>query len=299
MASAKDELWSLSQRSRGLAGFLSELRLMWNDSAAQFVSSRYLNPQQEDDARMQQALREQEESLAQAQEHAGAIDELAVEAEKLTQRIEKVLSETGQEVRTAYGHHQTFSEFNNTAHNQFPTIQQLIDAANGACGDKGDVASSSTASASSTIAEFASSDHTVPSGKQGGKPEGTRTPVNDRMKAENIRSLSRENESAQILAASGYRIQQNPPQLANGKHPDYLIEGKIFDHYSPSKANPYSIANHIEDKIREGQTERVVLHLDDSAVSLDQLRAVLRQDPIGGLKEIIVIKEGKIIQFYP
>jgi hypothetical protein len=134
MASAKDELWSLSQRSRGLAGFLSELRLMWNDSAAQFVSSRYLNPQQEDDARMQQALREQEESLAQAQEHAGAIDELAVEAEKLTQRIEKVLSETGQEVRTAYGHHQTFSEFNNTAHNQFPVVLQFISRANSACG---------------------------------------------------------------------------------------------------------------------------------------------------------------------
>lgn len=133
MANVKDELWALSQRSRGLGSFLSELRLIWNDSAAQEISGRYLNPQQEDDARMQQALGEQQSALEQAQSQVATIAELAAEAEKLAQKIEQLLGDTSREVSTANNHYQTFTQFNNNAYNQFPTIRQFINNANQSC----------------------------------------------------------------------------------------------------------------------------------------------------------------------
>ena len=58
------------------------------------------------------------------------------------------------------------------------------------------------------------------------------TKVTPQMTKENIRSLNRENESAQILSKSGFHVEQNPAVLGN-KDPDYRINGEIFDKYAP------------------------------------------------------------------
>jgi hypothetical protein len=47
-----------------------------------------------------------------------------------------------------------------------------------------------------------------------------------------------------------------------------------------------------------GLTDRI-LNLDDSNVSLYDLRKELRDYPIPGLKEIIVIRKGRVIPFFP
>lgn len=133
MATTKDELWSLGQRSRGLTEFLSELRALWNDSAAHEISTRYLVPRSDDDQRMQGALAEQQSALEELQGHVATVMELASAAEKLSQDIAQLLRETLQEVSTANGYYQSFSEFNNTALNLFPQIQELINDANSAC----------------------------------------------------------------------------------------------------------------------------------------------------------------------
>jgi hypothetical protein len=64
-------------------------------------------------------------------------------------------------------------------------------------------------------------------------PRGKRTIINyDDPDPDNIRALIRENEAADVLAKYGYVVEQNPT-MPGSKNPDYLIEGKIFDCYSP------------------------------------------------------------------
>jgi hypothetical protein len=48
-----------------------------------------------------------------------------------------------------------------------------------------------------------------------------------------------------------------------------------------------------------GQTTRVVLNLTDSAVSIEELKSVLKANPIKGLHEIIIVKGNQVIPFFP
>jgi len=133
-----------------------------------------------------------------------------------------------------------------------------------------------------------------PHATAGGHP----TRIGKNVDAEGRRGLSRENEAAALLARLGYSIEQNTV-AAGRKRPDYLIEGRIFDHYAPRSSIPRNVANKIEEKIKEGQTERVVLNLADSAVDPDALREQLRNRPIVGLEELIIIdRSGTVLHFY-
>ncbi|WP_225727124.1 MULTISPECIES: hypothetical protein [unclassified Nocardia] len=147
------------------------------------------------------------------------------------------------------------------------------------------------------------SDTTKPSGKADPNsiPSGRRTQIdpNERDPA-NIRALTRENESADILSRGGYKVEQNPDVPGTAKNPDYKIEGKIFDNYAPSTSNARNIASTIEEKVSSGQTERVVLNLADSNVDLAVMKAQLKDWPIQGLKEVLVIdKTGSIVPLFP
>lgn len=142
----------------------------------------------------------------------------------------------------------------------------------------------------------AASKITKPTGKLGGAPSGPRTQVVG--SNETKRALRRENESADILADKGYKVDQNPPTRPNGKNPDYKIEGKYFDNYAPSTSNVDKIRNTISDKVK-GQANKIVLNLDDTPVSLDAIRQRLQSKPVENLEEILVIKDGNIIEFFP
>lgn len=113
------------------------------------------------------------------------------------------------------------------------------------------------------------------------------------------RSLEKENESAQILARAGYDVEQNPPPKPNGKEPDYRIQGEYWDCYAPSGNSPRTVYSQLYDKVREGQAERIVLNLELSGASREDIRARLERYPIRGLQEIKIIKQGMITQFYP
>jgi len=131
------------------------------------------------------------------------------------------------------------------------------------------------------------------------KPNGRSTKVRDNDDFETRRGLTRENESADVLAKKGYNIEQNPKIEGTTKKPDYLIEGKVFDNYAPSGKNPRSIASNIEDKIKSEQTNRIVLNLEDSKLDLDLFKKQLTEFPIDNLEEIIIIKGNKVINYYP
>ena len=126
-------------------------------------------------------------------------------------------------------------------------------------------------------------------GVTAGELTGTRTPISSADDAATIRSLTRENESATTLANNGYRVQQNPPSLPNGKNPDYIVNGQIFDNYAPSTGNVRNAARVIEVKVAVGQADHVVVNLTDSLITPSALKDQLTNYPIPGLKQVIII----------
>lgn len=132
-------------------------------------------------------------------------------------------------------------------------------------------------------------------------PEGSPQRPKKKDDLEKIRSLDRQNESAKTLAENGYQVKQLPESKIQGKkNPDFEIEGKFFDNYAPSgKATTARIDSELRKKIAKGQAERFVLNLDDASVSIADMKKQLEDFPIQGLKEIIIVKGGKAIPFYP
>ncbi|MBI1930891.1 hypothetical protein HYR99_42420 [Candidatus Poribacteria bacterium] len=109
----------------------------------------------------------------------------------------------------------------------------------------------------------------------------------------------RENDSADALARAGYRVEQRPVVL-DPKKPDYRIEGRIFDNYAPSTSRARNIWDSIrKDKVAKGQANRIILNLDDSTVTLADLRQQFHDWPMPGLKEVIVVRDGRVIPFWP
>jgi hypothetical protein len=130
----------------------------------------------------------------------------------------------------------------------------------------------------------------------GGGRSGKRTKINPDDDAATKRSLQRENEAADKLADNGYTVEQNPPARPNGKEPDYRIEGEDFDCYSPGPTkSPRGIWSEVEDKVGKGQTERIVINLDDWGGDIDALRKQFADWPIDGLQEVLVVKGSSVM----
>ncbi|WBB70727.1 hypothetical protein [Micromonospora sp. WMMD812] len=125
------------------------------------------------------------------------------------------------------------------------------------------------------------------------------------------RSLQLENEGADKIADKGYQIHQNPTRLEVAEarlrtgdvgdaqtDPDYLIEGHVFDCYSPTPSRPVrGVWSGIADKIDSGQTERVVLNLKDWRGDVSALRHQFDDWPIERLKELVALTpSGAIVQ---
>lgn len=132
-------------------------------------------------------------------------------------------------------------------------------------------------------------------------PRGPRTDAHPTRKKD--RPLRRENESADVMSRNGYDVEQNPPGRPNGKNPDYKIEGEYFDCYNPTSSNVDQVRKGISDKVLSPdgklQADRIVLNMDDSPLSLDDVKGVLTRKPIADLKEVVIVKDGKAIPFFP
>lgn len=111
---------------------------------------------------------------------------------------------------------------------------------------------------------------------------------------ENRRSDRRENESAIALARHGFDIEQLP-ERKNQKNPDYQIEGRFFDCYSPRTGYPLTVRRTFQEKIARKQAARFILNLDDaSGLKIDDLIGNFRDDPLDGLLEILAVLDGKV-----
>ena len=125
----------------------------------------------------------------------------------------------------------------------------------------------------------------------------------------NIRGAMRENESAKILAENGYKIKQLPDNVKGSvtgiKKPDFEIEGKIFDNFAPSEnKSARGIWTTLEEKIFDPKTgkkqaDRFVVNMNDSKLTLEEMTKQFKDYPLKDLKEIILIKDNKVIHFFP
>lgn len=76
--------------------------------------------------------------------------------------------------------------------------------------------------------------------KETGALRGFPARISTKDDPETVRSLTRENKSAQILVNDGYDVEQRP-NIDGAKDPDYKINGVIYDNYAPKTSNPRSI----------------------------------------------------------
>ncbi|MFE1572853.1 CdiA C-terminal domain-containing protein [Comamonas odontotermitis] len=80
--------------------------------------------------------------------------------------------------------------------------------------------------------------------------------------------------------------------MPNGKNPDYIINGQVFDNYAPSTSNVRNAADVIGGKVASGQADNVVVNLADSSITPDALRQQLTNYPIPSLKQVIIIDKS-------
>lgn len=143
---------------------------------------------------------------------------------------------------------------------------------------------------------------TIPTKPMGSKPRGNYEAVAGSSKKK--RSIMRHNEAADGLSNMGFDVEMIEPKKGpNGNEiptADFKVDGKYFDVYSPGASKtPSKMRTKIRNKVKKGQTDRVIVNLDDSPVSHDVLRDYLAKDGISGLKEIITIKNGEINYIFP
>ena len=151
------------------------------------------------------------------------------------------------------------------------------------------------------------------------RPTGTPSrPHRNDLYPENIVSIASENTAAKWLARLGFDVHQQPTvgrRLLQGSdlkarglselaNPDLLINGRVFDVYSPTRPSARNIWTHIKDeKLKAGQTRRIVVNITDSAVDVKALRrqfddwpmqAEFNGNPVA-LEEAIFMSNGKIV----
>lgn len=112
-----------------------------------------------------------------------------------------------------------------------------------------------------------------------------------------IRSLQLENQAADALAKAGYKVEQRPgygkPNKPGEPDPDFKVEGRIFDCYSPGATKAVrGIWSEVDNKVKKGQTQRVVLNLTDWTGDLAKLQAQFKDWPIKGLHEVLIVNNG-------
>ncbi|WP_019637138.1 hypothetical protein [Paenibacillus fonticola] len=136
----------------------------------------------------------------------------------------------------------------------------------------------------------------------GGKPKGKY----EKPDPNDPRPKELQNEAADFLASKGYDIKMLPDTKGgNGfgikktSSPDFLIDGKAFDCYSPKANTP---VRNIWDTVKgktEKQASRIVINLDDFSGSVDDVAKQFKEYKIDTLEELLIIKDGKVIRLYP
>jgi beta-phosphoglucomutase-like phosphatase (HAD superfamily) len=129
----EDLLWSTTQQSRVLLDLRKDIRPVWRDEAARELTSRYLDPHESEDQQMLAGFNRQKEALDEARiKLVSAADYGRQATEKALLAAER-LTETEQELNSAYGDYDIYVHYRSEARSKFSEIQTLINQANQAC----------------------------------------------------------------------------------------------------------------------------------------------------------------------
>jgi hypothetical protein len=107
----------------------------------------------------------------------------------------------------------------------------------------------------------------------------------------------RQDELARLLATRGLPVRAHPGSGA--PMPDLLIGDHRFDCLTLHTGDARQAATVIEIRVVRGVATRFVLDLQDSGVDLQALRRLLDRHPVPGLEEILVVRDGKVLRFFP
>ncbi|MBI5623038.1 MAG: diguanylate cyclase [Elusimicrobia bacterium] len=125
-----------------------------------------------------------------------------------------------------------------------------------------------------------------------GKLTGEPAKIGPKEDPEVVRSLNRQNETAQTLYKNGYVVDQR----GTAEGADFSVNGAELDCYAPKTDKPRAIWHVVKVKVLvKKQGRGVVLDLDDSAVSLEALRSQFERFPVEGLKDILVVRGGQVV----
>ncbi len=142
-----------------------------------------------------------------------------------------------------------------------------------------------------------------PSLSEGSKPIGNYAKTT-------IRTYIRQNESADLLASKGYKVNMlDEVHGGNGyginelANPDFLIEDKVFDCYTPNvNTSTKTIIRELAQKTKD-QAPNIVLNLDDYAGDIKELIDLIKRktNSAGDLKrleELKIIKDGNVVDIF-
>jgi hypothetical protein len=151
-------------------------------------------------------------------------------------------------------------------------------------------------------------------GRVFGTPEANRPGVDADVKF----GIEKQNESLARAARQGYDVTYQPTAtlgadgrpllnaqqqaalgLKAGKDPDALINGRVFDVYAPLTADVKGVYSGMADKVSQGQAHRLIVNLEGTTVTPQQLRDYLMANPIANLKEVKVDYQGRLINLFP
>jgi filamentous hemagglutinin len=121
---------------------------------------------------------------------------------------------------------------------------------------------------------------------------------------EQIRSLTRQEEAAQILSKDyGMNIERLPNDQGASKlsQPDWKINGEVADVYSPKSGNVQTVWDNISAKTNpsDQQAANVVLNLADSPLSATDVAQYIQRNPVPGLKSLTIMKNGVVSVLEP
>jgi hypothetical protein len=100
------------------------------------------------------------------------------------------------------------------------------------------------------------------------------------------------------LARAGYRVRRLP-NIGHGVNPDFEVEGRIFDCYSPNRGTTVdSVVTRVRKKSRL-QASRFVINLDRGGLDAGEVRARLLSSRPSRVGEVLVVRNDTVSRVWP
>jgi len=106
---------------------------VWQDETSRDIARRYLDPHQDNDARMLAGLNELNSALDESASKLETADGLGKEGAEHAERVAEGLEDCDQELRSANAGLDDFAELESEARSKLPVIHRLVSEANSAC----------------------------------------------------------------------------------------------------------------------------------------------------------------------